>query len=96
MRSIGDFALLTFQLGGVSFLLGAGLAYAFATSALRGVGILVAGSLAVLGVILLWASLTASSCDGCGILLLFFASLQFVGWLLGAVLGWALRWVFRR
>jgi hypothetical protein len=96
MQSIGDLALFSLRLGGVSFLLGAALAYVFATSALRGAGILVGGSLAVLGGMLVWASLAASSCDGCGVLVLFFVSRQFVGWLLGAVLGWGLRWVFGR
>jgi hypothetical protein len=96
MRSIGDLGLVTLWSGGAAFLVAAGLAYALATTALRGAGILAGGTLAVLAVTLAWASLASSSCDGCGILLLFFASLQVVGWLLGAVLGWGLRWVFRR
>jgi hypothetical protein len=97
MRSIGDLVVFTLSLGGASFLLAAGLAYAFATSALRGAGILLFGALAVGGVLLLVTSLNASSseCGECEIFY-FFVALQVVGWLVGAVLGWGLRWVFRR
>ncbi len=103
MRFLSELAAFTLWLGGGTFLLAAGLAYALGTSGRRVVGILVWGGLAVAGVLYLVA--LADDCYECtevlgarvGALFLYVVlPAQMLGWIAGTMLGWTLRVLMRR
>jgi predicted membrane protein len=102
MRFLSELATYTLYLGGATFLAGAGLAYAFGTSARRVLGVLVWGGLAVAGVLFLVA--LADDCYECydalgvrvsALFLYVVLPAQMIGWIAGTMLGWTLRVLLR-
>jgi len=102
MRFLTELAFAALYLGGATFLVGAGLAYALGTSARRVVGVLLWGGLAVAGILFLVA--LADDCYECydafgvrvsALFLYVILPAQMIGWIAGTVIGWTLR-VLRR